>query len=129
MTTLHAVPDDDEGPRYNALDVAALAGVTYRCLDHWTRRGYLDDVRPEDARGSGRPRTYSAAELDTVRLVKHLLEAGFVLPTAFAIARRVIADDTYRVVVADVFELSVSVRDTSSEGAEPATPDAEEAPR
>jgi hypothetical protein len=117
VTTLHAVPDDADGPRYAAMEVCALAGITYRQLDVWCTAGYLRDT----ANGSGSRRTFTGPELDVVRLVKHLIDAGFTVPAAFVIAWDVSEHDRYETPVADIFSLTVSVNDPArpTEGARP----------
>lgn len=92
-------------PSYTGPQVCYLGGATYRQLDFWCRSGYLHDT----ADGSGSRRRFTAAELDTVRTVVHLLAAGFTLEAAFGIAARLVAEDRYEARVADIFRLEITV--------------------
>lgn len=61
------------------------AGVSYRQLDYWVRRGYL---RPEDALpGSGHSRAWSAHEIAVAREMKRLCDAGLSAELAARVAR------------------------------------------
>jgi excisionase family DNA binding protein len=115
MTATEEQQTEQAERTYTTPQVAELTGATYRMIDHWTSRGFL----PETATGSGSRRRFTEAELDTVRLVEQLLRVGFVLPRAFAIAEALVSDEEYRADFADVFQLSISVRDTAA--AEPTT--------
>lgn len=75
---------DDADPVVNLLtsrEVADLVGVTYRQLDHWTRRGYLPigDRTP----GSGVPRRWWPDEVERARVFAALADIG-VEPAAIA---------------------------------------------
>lgn len=105
---------------YNAPQAVHLTGATYRQWDYWTKTGRIQPCIK--AHGSGTVRRYLAAELDTVRLALALQRLGFGIDPSFAIARQLVVEDEYRAVLADVFELSIRVRDTN-----PPTP--EEAPQ
>lgn len=65
--------------------LADEAGLSYRQLDYWTRRGYLKPV--EDNPGSGRERHFTAWETGVARRMGGLVEAGLTVETASAIAR------------------------------------------
>lgn len=95
---------------YTASQVIERTGATYRSLDYWCRTQRL----PVAAFGSGTYRTFTTADLATVRGVVTLTRFGIDLDRAFEIARALVAADEYRVVLADVFELVVSVRNTAS---------------
>lgn len=58
-------------------------GVTYRQIDHWVRKGYLQ-VEP---RGTGRPRDWPADEVSVARLMAWLTQAGMAAYNAAAVAR------------------------------------------
>ena len=60
------------------------AGITYRQLDFWVRRGFL---RPVHDGGTGRSREWTRAELDVARLMGRLTAAGLPLETAHRVAR------------------------------------------
>lgn len=63
-----------------------MSGISYRQLDTWTRKGYLE---AEGAGGgSGRAREWSMDELVIARRIKTLLAAGFVLAVAADLARK-----------------------------------------
>jgi DNA-binding transcriptional MerR regulator len=111
VTTLHAVPDDTDGPRYSSAEVCALSGVSYKQLTYWSR---IPEHLGQGDVGSGHQRSYTAFELDTVRLVRHLIAEGFTVPAAFRVAREVIEHDRYETTVADIFTLSVHVRTTTA---------------
>jgi DNA-binding transcriptional MerR regulator len=114
--TQHDEPIADECPgfvpTYNAPQAVHLTGATYRQWDYWTKTGRIQPVI--EARGSGTVRRYLAPELDKVRLVLGLLRLGFALNPAFEIATRLGTDDDYRAVIADIYEVVVRVRDTTS---------------
>src|SRR3954447_985281 len=67
---LRWVEEQDE-PGISALDAHALAGITYRQLDHWARQGW---VRPSIDAGEGRSgrRLYSATDVVRLDLLRHL---------------------------------------------------------
>jgi hypothetical protein len=66
--------------------VAAAAGISYRQLDHWTRRGYLRPAA-DTGNGSGRWREWSTAELAAACLMAALTRAGLEPRAAALIAR------------------------------------------
>jgi DNA-binding transcriptional MerR regulator len=72
-------------------EIMATAGVTYRQLDHWTTRGYLRADEPSP--GSGNHRTWSPAEIGVAVEIQRLTGAGLSLPTAAAVARRIVTND------------------------------------
>ena len=66
-------------------DVLRLTGVTYRQLDHWTRRGYL---KPQhDKGGSGVPRDWPGKEIRVAATIGRLTRAGVDVSVAARIAR------------------------------------------
>jgi DNA-binding transcriptional MerR regulator len=69
---------------YTADDVVKATGLTYRALDHWLRKGYLDI--PDPTPGSGFPRRFTDDQLDHIGTVKALVDAGFTTRAAAAIA-------------------------------------------
>ncbi len=73
---LRGLPEDRG---YRVTQVTALAGISYRQLDHWTRTGLITpSVRA--ASGSGSQRLYSFRDVVALRVVKGLLDAGVSLP-------------------------------------------------
>jgi MerR HTH family regulatory protein len=61
------------------------AGITYRQLDHWTKRGYLHAENPSP--GSGRKRRWSEGEKQVAALMLRLISAGLTVEAASAVAR------------------------------------------
>lgn len=69
----------------NAPELVDNAGITYRQLDYWTRRGYL---RPAELNpGCGRDRQYSLSETAVARRMGGLVGAGLTVESAASIAR------------------------------------------
>ncbi|GAA3550586.1 hypothetical protein GCM10022419_033550 [Nonomuraea rosea] len=66
------------------LDQVLKRGLTYRQLDHWTRRGWL---RPAHAGGTGNARVWPAAELQIADLMRRLTRAGLAAAAAAQAAR------------------------------------------
>ena len=64
----------EEKEWYSTEEAASLAGVTYSRLDNWERVGYL--VPTVAAAGSGRPRRYTAADVEAARLAAKLAALG-----------------------------------------------------
>jgi DNA-binding transcriptional MerR regulator len=71
-------------------------GLTYRQLDHWTRRGLL---HPDNSAtpGSGHRRVWSESEMTIARAVGELRLLGMELEPAFRMARANQPPDTARV--------------------------------
>jgi DNA-binding transcriptional MerR regulator len=69
----------------NGPDAAREAGITYRQLDYWTRRGYLEAERP--GQGSGRDRLYNRSEIAIAKMAEAFRRAGLRLDVAFRTAR------------------------------------------
>lgn len=65
------------------------AGVTYRQLDYWTRKGFLRSSNGEV--GVGHRREWPASEARVGRLMVRLVRAGFKVPDAERIARVIYA--------------------------------------
>ena len=61
------------------------AGMTYRQLDHWTRRGYLRADEPTP--GSGHRRTWPPREVEVARTMARLVAAGMSPRQASEVAR------------------------------------------
>lgn len=71
---------------------ASAAGVTYRQLDYWCRTDLVvPSVRA--ATGSGTQRLYGRDDIVRLALVRHLLDAGFSLPTIRARLGQVLSRD------------------------------------
>lgn len=71
-------PNDDG--TFSSAAVCILAGITYRQVDYWTRRGALRPVG--DVKGSGRIRSYEAAEVAAAKLIARLIGAGLTFEKA-----------------------------------------------
>jgi DNA-binding transcriptional MerR regulator len=63
--------------------VCKIVGISYRQLDHWTRKGL---IKPSvaDANGSGTQRLYSYEDVVELRTIKQMLDAGISLQRAEA---------------------------------------------
>lgn len=66
---------------FSSVEAARLAGVSYRQLDHWARKG-LVEPSVAAAAGSGTQRRYSFADLVAVTTVRRLRDAGISLGRA-----------------------------------------------
>lgn len=76
----------------------AVPGLSYRTIDHWTTRGYLQAANP--GCGSGQRRTWPPAEVDIARLMWVLVQAGLTPWGAEQAARnRGVLSESVRVVV------------------------------
>jgi DNA-binding transcriptional MerR regulator len=64
--------------------IVRAAGITYRQLDHWTRKGYLSAV----AKGSGAPRDWEDDAVFIATDMARLVEAGLTVEVAAIVARR-----------------------------------------
>ena len=69
----------------NAEQILAATGLTYRQLDHWTRRGYLRTANSESDKRQVRLWFYQ--ERDVATLMVRLSNAGFTTKKAHRIAR------------------------------------------
>lgn len=74
--------------RYSAMEVARIAGVTYKQIDHWVRTGHLAaSVAP--AGGSGNPRLFGFSDVAKAVALAYLSrDMGVVL----SVADRVLVD-------------------------------------
>lgn len=63
----------------------AVPGLTYRCVDYWTRTGLLRTARP--AHGSGTQRIWAPEEDEVLRRVLPLTRLGIHPRVAFELAR------------------------------------------
>jgi DNA-binding transcriptional MerR regulator len=77
--------------------VARQAGLTYRQVDYWSRRGLLGDQRT----GSGNPRRYSPQQAEVVVMMARLLRVGFDLPHAAEYAHILIGTGKQTLLLAD----------------------------
>lgn len=84
---------------FTAQDVCAVAGITYRQLDYWTRTGHLHASADS---GAGYDRLWPAGEIRVARATKALLDAGFGLAVAREISRNGKPGET--------FELAAGIR-------------------
>lgn len=65
-------------------ELVALAGISYRMLDHWIRRGW---VKPRGGRGSGFLRSFTETEAAVVCTAGQLVKLGIVPERATRYAR------------------------------------------
>jgi len=72
-------------PAYTADNVVKATGLTYRQLDHYIRRGYIQMSNPTP--GSGVPRLFTGEQLDRIGTIQALIEAGFKPRAAAEIAQ------------------------------------------
>lgn len=107
---------DVEEMRYTTVELCRLTGATYKQLDHWSRTGRLDPTVP--AHGQGSRRQFSAVDLHTVHTAVAMLNAGFTLDAAFNIAAHVVETNSYIAQLADIYELTIAVRDGQPESQE-----------
>ena len=63
------------GPR-----TAKIAGISYRCLDYWARKGFIEPS-VENPRGTGKYRLYSAVDILGLKVARRLREEGVSLST------------------------------------------------
>jgi hypothetical protein len=78
---------------------AAVPGLSYRTLNHWTTRGYLQAANP--GCGSGRRMTWPAGEVEVAQLMHILVTAGLSPRGAERAARNGgVLSDSVRVLVA-----------------------------
>lgn len=60
---------------YSASELQAVAGISYRQLNHWCKRGWL---KPGSAHtGSGNHRWFSGFEVETATYARRLIGVGF----------------------------------------------------
>lgn len=89
-------------------DVIRRTGATYRQLDYWTRRGYL---QPVPGNTSGLPRAWPRIEVQVAAKMVALIEAGLTAEAAADVARCSVTEHTDRVRISGeiVVEFSVDV--------------------
>src|SRR5260370_5981819 len=75
---------------YNTQQVADLAGLSYRQVDHLVRKGYVAIDRPDWAR-SGTDRDWTATQAELVIMTGRLIKAGFGAKRAADLARSITA--------------------------------------
>ena len=73
-------------------ELRVRAGISYRQLDHWIRRGYVPGV---DAVGQGHTREFTACAERRIVLLGRLTRAGFTPLRAVQIAQGLEHSDTY----------------------------------
>jgi DNA-binding transcriptional MerR regulator len=66
-------------------DLVKASGLTYRQIDHWTRKGWLRPLNPDE--GSGSRRRYPAAELVVAQRMAILVAEGLTPDAAHTVAR------------------------------------------
>lgn len=85
-------PVTDEPHECPVVPLADLlaTGVTYRRLDHWTRRGILSPL--DSLPGSGTPRRWTRHDLALVRHIVAFTGVGMSLDVAVRMARAAVDD-------------------------------------
>lgn len=63
---------------YTSAEVCRLAGISFRQLDYWDRT-HLFSPSVQSAAGSGSRRRYSVDDLEAVKLIAFLVDAGISL--------------------------------------------------
>lgn len=94
------------------LDQVLKRGLTYRRLDHWTRRGWL---RPAHIGGTGNERVWSAAELQIADLMRRLTRAGLNPDAAAQAARACVEGERLLVTIGPGLVLAVDTELLSEE--------------
>lgn len=69
-------------------EILPLAGITYRQLDHWTRKGYLGDI---PAPGSGNQRYYTDEQVEHICIMARMVRSLGMPPVHASIWARMIA--------------------------------------
>lgn len=77
-----------EGEAVPSARAVQLTGATYRQLDHWAMRGWL---QPLGAGGQGNPRRWPPHEVRAARIMVRLVDAGFMPDVAATVARKALA--------------------------------------
>jgi DNA-binding transcriptional MerR regulator len=78
--------------RMSSAHVARMADVTYRQLDYWVRRGFLEPTHADA--GSGTPREWSPADALRAVLIARLVRAGMTVHGAVTVAQGARWDET-----------------------------------
>jgi hypothetical protein len=76
----------------NGAQLAALADITYRKVDFWTRCGYLQPAAVSP--GSGYQRVYPVTEVTVALLIQQLTDAGLLAGHAAPRARELATTGT-----------------------------------
>lgn len=83
--TLGAATEDE---LLTSMDIVCEAGITYRQMDYWERRGFLRAApHPLGLSGYGIRRIWPKSELDVAQTMGRLVKLGLPLERAHAIAR------------------------------------------
>ncbi|RBP99333.1 MerR family transcriptional regulator [Bifidobacterium xylocopae] len=81
---LFALSGDEPVTRgYRGSVASKVAGITYRQLDYWARKGILEPSINQ-SHGSGSRRLYSFKDIVILSVLKHLLDIGVGLPNGTA---------------------------------------------
>ena len=68
---------DEDVDRLTPAEVCQRTGATYRQLDYWCRRGWLNPGRVGySVNGSGSPRDWTPGEIRRARIMARLVRAG-----------------------------------------------------
>ena len=98
--------------------VTRAAEITYRQLDHWVRRGYLEPawVTNHTGRGRGTGREWTTTETAVACLMGRLTRAGLAPATAATVARSAQAGETRFVIAPGVVIELTGARQSAGPG-------------
>ncbi len=98
MTVLTFPGVDQEDPTWavSSAVILAVSGITYRCLDHWTRAGYLQAL-PRQAQKPGYHRQYQRTEIAVACLMRDLIAGGILPQPASIYARELLEHGTTQI--------------------------------
>ncbi len=66
---------------YSGPQAARIAGISYRRLDYWARKGFVRPSLQNPRRGSGRYRLYSTLDILALKVARRLRDQGVSLRT------------------------------------------------
>lgn len=78
--------DDVTVRGFTSVEVCGLAGVTYRQLDYWCRRGWLGDDEGSVGEGSGFARSFTVRQFEVACFMAMLVRAGYTASSAARVA-------------------------------------------
>lgn len=91
---------------YLTADVLAATGVTFRRLDYWTRTGIVGLTGDAATPGSGSPRRWRPRDVDVIRHMASLTDAGFTVVAAARMAKDAVDHDLFTHTYPDGTEVS-----------------------
>ena len=84
LTIAGHLPPIEDRDWVTSTELAALADITYRQLDYWTRTGLLDTIT-QALPGSGYTRAFDRTQVTKATALRDLLAAGVSLITCRAV--------------------------------------------